>query len=267
MKTYLVIGNPIGHSLSPLIHNYWFKKYKFVNYFYEKRKVDEEDLEKIVNAVRKNELRGVNVTVPFKQKIIPHLDGLDYTAEKTQSVNTLLKKDNRVVGFNTDSIGFYATLLKKYGNETTDNFKFFVIGAGGVTSSIIDGIGEANKIYVTNRTKFRSKELKKKFPKIEIIDWGTKPPICDIVINTTSVGLTKNENLKIDFSDYLNNKHTLFYDLIYNPKETNFLKNAKSRGNKIMNGQMMFLYQAQASFKLWTDVNPEINDEIIKILD
>ena len=115
MKTYLVIGNPIGHSLSPLIHNYWFKKYKFVNYFYEKRKVDEEDLEKIVNAVRKNELRGVNVTVPFKQKIIPHLDGLDYTAEKTQSVNTLLKKDNRVVGFNTDSIGFYATLLKKYG--------------------------------------------------------------------------------------------------------------------------------------------------------
>ena len=73
--------------------------------------------------------------------------------------------------------------------------------------------------------------------------------------------------MKIDFSNYLNNKNALFYDLIYNPKETNFLKNAKLRGNKIMNGEMMFLYQAQASFKLWTDVIPEINDQIIKILD
>ena len=267
MSKFLVIGNPIEHSLSPPIHNYWFKKYNFVNHSYEKKKVNEEDLEKIVDALRKNELKGVNVTVPFKQKIIPHLDGLDHTAKKTQSVNTLLKKDNKVLGFNTDSIGFYASLLKKYSYETTDKFKFFVIGAGGVTSSIIDGIGEANKIYLTNRTKDKAEELKKKFPKIEIIEWGTKPPICDIVINTTSVGLAKDENLKIDFSNYLNNKHSLFYDLIYNPKETNFLKNAKLRGNKIMNGEMMFLYQAQASFRLWTDVLPEINDEIIKILD
>ena len=267
MSKFLVIGNPIEHSLSPPIHNYWFKKYNFVNHSYEKKKVNEEDLEKIVDALRKNKLKGINVTVPFKQKIIPYLDGLDYKAKKTQSVNTLLKKDNKVFGYNTDSVGFCATLSKKYNHETAGNYKFFVIGAGGVTSSIIDGIGKANKIYVTNRTTGRAEELKKKFPQIEIINWGTKPPICDVIINTTSVGLTKDENLKIDFTNYLNNKHALFYDLIYNPKETNFLKNAKLRGNKIMNGQMMFLYQAQASFQLWTDVNPEINDEIIKILD
>tara|TARA_Y100000590_G_scaffold443092_1_gene572084 strand:- start:2081 stop:2884 length:804 start_codon:yes stop_codon:yes gene_type:complete len=267
MNKFLVIGNPIGHSLSPLIHNYWFKKYRFLNHVYEKKEVDEKDLEKIVDEVRKNELKGVNVTVPFKQKIIPYLDGLDYSAEKTQSVNTLLKKNNRIVGFNTDSIGFSATISEKYGFEITDDYKFFVIGAGGVTSSIINGIGEANKIYVTNRTKHRTDELKKKFPQIEIVNWGTKPPICDIVINTTSVGLTKDENLEIDFTNYLNNDHALFYDLIYNPKETNFLKDAKSRGNKIMNGQMMFLHQAKVSFQLWTDVNPEINDEVIKLLD
>ncbi len=267
MSKFLVIGNPISHSLSPPIHNYWFKKYKFINYFYEKKEVNEKDLGKIVDALRKNELKGVNVTVPFKQKIIPYLDGLDFTAKKTHSVNTLLKKNNKVFGFNTDSVGFYSTLSKKHDYETFSNYKFFVIGAGGVTSSIIDGIRESNKIYVTNRTKSKAEDLKKKFPQIEIINWGIKPPVCDIIINTTSVGLTKDQNLKIDFSNYLNNKHALFYDLIYNPKETNFLKNAKLRGNKTMNGQMMFLYQAQASFQLWTDLKPEINDEIIKILD
>ena len=109
--------------------------------------------------------------------------------------------------------------------------------------------------------------LGRKKKNIEVIDWGEKPQVCDIVINTTSVGLTKDENLDLDFKDYENNKNVLFYDLIYNPKETNFLKDAKLRGNKTMNGKMMFLWQAQIAFQMWTNVCPKIDDEVIKLLD
>jgi len=99
------------------------------------------------------------------------------------------------------------------------------------------------------------------------LDWGKRPPICDIVINTTSIGLKKDEKINIDFSDCNGDKGKLFYDLIYNPKETNFLKEARLRGNKTMNGQRMFLNQAVYAFNLWTNITPEIDDEIIKLLD
>ena len=98
MKQYLVIGNPIEHSLSPLIHNYWMKKYKLIDNVYEKRKVEEKDLKNIIKEIRGNEIVGVNVTVPFKRLIIPFLDKLDFSAEETQSVNTLFKDNNKIVG-------------------------------------------------------------------------------------------------------------------------------------------------------------------------
>ena len=111
--------------------------------------------------------------------------------------------------------------------------------------------------------------LKKQFPELEVIDWGKKPPNSNIVINTTSVGLAKNEELKIDFSDYGKNSHKnfLFYDLIYNPKETAFLKKARLRGNKTMNGKMMFLNQAKYAFNIWTNIMPEIDNDVIELLD
>ena len=99
------------------------------------------------------------------------------------------------------------------------------------------------------------------------MDWGKRPTICDIVINTTSIGLTKDEKINIDFSDCSGDKHKLFYDLIYNPKETNFLKEARLRGNNTMNGQRMFLNQAIYAFNLWTNIKPEIDNEVIKLLD
>ena len=96
---------------------------------------------------------------------------------------------------------------------------------------------------------------------------GKITKVCDLVINTTSVGLTKDENLDLDFKHYKNNKDALFYDLIYNPIETNFLKDAKLRGNKTMNGKMMFLHQARIAFQIWTGVSAEINDEVVKLLE
>ena len=278
MKKYLVIGNPIEHSLSPLIHNYWMKKYHLVDSVYDKRKVEEKNLKNIIKEIRADEIVGVNVTVPFKKLIIPFLDKLDFTAEETQSVNTLFKNNNKIVGYNTDSSGFWDTIIKLYPTSgdpmmplPLKDKRIFILGAGGVTASIISALKlqGANNITLSNRTREKANELKKLFPEIEILDWGKRPTICNVVINTTSIGLIRDEELKIDFSDYDKNFHKnfLFYDLIYNPKETVFLKKARLRGNKTMNGKMMFLNQAKYAFNIWTNIMPEIDDEVIKLLD
>tara|TARA_B110000259_G_scaffold31561_1_gene34630 strand:- start:356 stop:1189 length:834 start_codon:yes stop_codon:yes gene_type:complete len=277
MKKYLVIGNPIDHSLSPLIHNHWMKKYRLIDSVYEKRRVEEKDLKKIIEEIREDKIVGVNVTVPFKKLIIPFLDKLDSTAEETQSVNTIFKINKKIFGYNTDSTGFWDTIKKLY-PQSEDTFvrplknkRIFILGAGGVTSSIISALKlqGANNIILSNRTKERANKLKELFPELEILDWGKKPSTCNIVINTTSIGLTKDEEVKVDFSDYDKNFHKnfLFYDLIYNPKETVFLKKARLRGNKTMNGKMMFLNQAKYAFNIWTNIVPEIDDEVIKLLD
>ena len=279
MNKYLFIGNPIEHSLSPLSHNYWFKKYRFLDSIYEKKKVDKKDLKKIVEQIKNDEIKGVNVTVPFKREIFDFIDTAPHEVQFTKSVNTLVKENDKVVGYNTDQEGFKISLEE---NEWDfKNKKVFIIGAGGVTPSILSSFIRANgaeKIYLSNRTRSKAEELKKFWDKaidfyqmnkdtIEIIDWGEKSELCDLIINTTSVGLKRDEKLDFDFSDYNNNKEALFYDLIYNPKETNFLKEAKIRENKTMNGKMMFLWQAHLAFKKWTGVSPKIDQEVIKLLD
>ncbi len=275
MKKYLVIGNPIKHSLSPLIHNHWMKKYLLYDSIYEKRKVEEKDLKNIVKEIRDDDIVGVNVTVPFKKLIIPFLDELDSIAKKTESVNTLFKVKNKVVGYNTDEAGFALTMRELFPNPNDSMMptalqgkNIFILGAGGVTSSIVDALQHKGaRIFLSNRTKKKAEELKRKYTKIEVLDWGKRPSVCDIVINTTSIGLAKDEKINIDFSDCVGDKNKLFYDLIYNPKETNFLKEARLRGNNIMNGQRMFLNQAIYAFNLWTNITPEIDDGVIKLLD
>ncbi|MDA9687659.1 shikimate dehydrogenase [Candidatus Pelagibacter sp.] len=277
MKKYLVVGNPIEHSQSPLIHNHWIKKYSLIDSVYEKIEVNEKDLKNIVRDIRDDKIIGANVTVPFKKSIIPHLDELHDTARDTQSVNTLHKVGNKIVGYNTDTSGFLKTIADYYGflipefKADVERRDFFILGAGGVTPSIITPLQflfakSPGVIWVSNRTKKNADQLKKLFPKIELIEWGELPPaFCDMVVNTTSLGLKKNDNININFAN--TDKKTLFYDLIYNPKETSFLRDARLRGNKTINGQMMFLNQAKEAFRIWTNITPEIDDEVIKLLD
>jgi len=268
MKKYLVIGNPIDHSLSPKIHNYWFEKYKIENSIYEKEKIEQKDLPTIYEKLKNGELAGVNVTLPFKKSILPILDILETSATETQSVNTIFKENDKVIGTNTDWEGFHRSIEKTLlpNKKNLDDKNIFIIGAGGVTSSIVYALKKlGGKIFVSNRTQKKVEELKNLFPEINVIKWGNKPPRCEIVVNTTSVGLNSADKIDLDFSDYNNNE--LFFDLIYSPKETNFLKEAKLRGNKIINGKMMFLYQAAFAFSYWTRIKPEIDDEVIELLD
>jgi len=263
MKKYLVIGNPIKHSLSPKLHNHWFKENN-IDAHYDKEELNESDILGIIDEIKKAKINGINVTIPFKKSVIPFLDELSPLAEQVQSVNTIFKKDNKVVGDNTDVVGFEQSL--KHINYSVKNKKIFILGAGGVVSSIILALKRlgASKITLSNRTKEKAEDIKKFFPGLEIINWGQKTNF-DMIINATSLGLKKEDRIELDLSKIGSDK--LFYDVIYNPRKTNFLLKGEELGNQIENGKMMFLYQAQTAFQMWTDVLPEIDDEVIRLLD
>jgi shikimate dehydrogenase len=262
-KNFLVIGNPIDHSLSPKLHNYWIKKYK-IDADYKKKLLDNSEIENLIFSIKEDKIYGVNVTVPFKKMVIPFLDELSEEAKISQSVNTIYKKDNKIIGDNTDIEGFKLS-LEKIGQEIK-NKKALILGAGGVVPSIIIALKKMliKKIYLSNRTELKAIELKKNFPEIEIIKWGETLDF-DIIINATSIGLKEEDEINIDYQQI--SKDKFFYDVIYNPSETNFLKNAKKYGGETKNGKMMFIYQAQKAFFIWHKVVPEVGNETINLLD
>ena len=262
MKKYLVIGNPIEHSLSPKLHNYWLKENN-IEAIYDKKKLNENELKSIISEVKDEKINGINVTVPFKKAVIPFLDELSPEAKDTQSVNTIYLQNGNVVGHNTDIAGF--ELAIKYAKFDLNNKKIFILGAGGVSPSIIYALRKmkVSKISLTNRTKEKAENLKNLFKDLEIVEWGERIDF-DMIVNATSIGLKKEDGLNFDYS--ANGPDKYFYDVIYNPKETLFLKRAKLFGNKTENGKMMFIYQAHQSFTIWNKVMPKIDDETIKLI-
>jgi len=264
IKKYLVIGNPIEHSLSPKLHNYWLKENN-IDAIYDKKKIGDNELKNIISEVKEEKINGINVTVPFKNKVIPFLDELSPEAKDTQSVNTIYFQNGSTVGHNTDIAGF--ELAIKYAKYDVSNKEIFILGAGGVAPSIIYSLKKmkASKITLTNRTKKKAEDLKNLFKDIEIVDWGERIDF-DMIVNATSIGLKKNEDgLNFDYS--ANGPNKFFYDVIYNPRETLFLKRAKLFGNRVENGKMMFIYQAHQAFTIWHKLLPQINDETIKLID
>ena len=263
MKKYLVIGNPIEHSFSPKLHNYWINKNN-IDATYDKKKLNESDIKNVISEIKNGKVDGVNVTLPFKKSTIPFLDKLTPLANETQSINTIFKKDNLVVGDNTDVGGFEKGI--KYINYNLKNKRIFILGSGGVVPSIILALKRSgvSKIFLSNRTKEKAKDLKKKHPDLEIVEWGQNPDF-DMIINATSLGLKNDDQIKLDYNKLGSNK--LFYDVIYNPSKTIFLLEGEKLGNQVENGKMMFIYQAQLAFKTWHNILPTIDKETIKLLD
>ena len=257
MKKYLVIGNPIDHSLSPRLHNFWIKKYN-IKAIYEKVKLEKNKIKETINELKENKIDGINITIPFKKDVIPYLDEMTDIAQETQSVNTIFKKDNKIIGENTDVYGFSEAI--KLSSFNPKNKKALILGAGGVSPSIILALKKmgVSVISLSNRTKQKAEDLKKSFPFIKIIDWGETVK-SDLIVNATSVGIKTNDEIKLDLSKI---GGQLFYDVIYNPPQTNFLSKAKELGKKTENGKNMFIYQAFKAFKIWHDVNPEVNNQV-----
>ena len=266
-KIFAIIGDTITHSLSPTLHNYWFDKYK-IDADYSLLEIKEKNLKSITNKIRNKELSGINITLPYKQKIIPFVDQLVNDAKLTNSVNTVfLNQDNILVGENTDVFGLQAAYLKEIANA--DKKKALVIGAGGVSPSVIFSLQKSKipNITVVNRTHEKSIFLKQRFKFITTLEWKNLEKELnkfDIIINATSLGLKGGNDFNFDFK---NVKDDLIYiDTIYNPLQTKTLKFLKDKKIRTFNGLDMFIYQGQKSFYFWNKINPEIDNQLVDLL-
>ena len=273
--TLFVIGKPIKHSLSPLIHNYWINKYE-LGLEYKKMEVERESLPSLIENVRDKKITGLNITLPYKKDIISYIDEVSYSAKDIGAINTVFIRGNKVYGENTDGIGFTRALEKKT-KFNFSNKSIYIIGAGGAAYGIISELikKKVEKIYITNRTKQKTVQLlnffktKNKKINLEFVEWKDLVPNSDVdlIINTTSFGMKDNECLKIDIN---NLKDTLiFVDIIYNPKETELLKLFKKEGFVCMNGLSMLIEQAAVSFELWFNISLNNKDieEVKKICE
>ena len=266
-KQYGIIGKPLSHSLSPTLHNFWFKKYN-IEAHYSLLGIEENNIKNVIDKIRNKEIKGINITIPYKEKIVPYLDRLVNDAKITRSVNTVyMNDDGEIIGENTDVYGIQAAYLKEVENEKISNA--LIIGAGGISPSVIVALKKLNlnNISVTNRTYDRAIFLKKKFKEINIIKWEDLRSIIknfDIIINATSLGLKNGKNFDFLFENY--KKKLIYIDIVYNPMKTKMLQHLESNNIKVFNGLDMFVYQGQKSFYLWNKVNPEIDNNLINLL-
>ena len=249
-KICLAIGYPIKKSLSPVIHNAGYEALGLVDeYSFGVEEVKPEDLAEFIEKVRKENIRGVSVTMPNKEEIMKYLDEIDPVAEKIGAVNTLVKEDGELKGYNTDWIGAVEAL--KSATEISGK-SIALIGAGGASKAIAYGITkEGGKLKIYNRTIDKAREIAEQFN----CEFGSLDDIeeiknMDIIINSTSVGMGEDLTSPIP-KEYLNNKQVIF-DIVYNPMETKLIKDAKEVGAKVVYGYLMLLYQAVAQFELYT---------------
>ena len=268
-KKFAIIGKPLAHSLSPLLHNFWFKKYN-ISANYSLLEIAPSEIGKTIKKIRKKELQGINVTIPYKQAVIPFLDLIVGDAKETLSVNTIwLNEEGKIVGDNTDVYGLEKGFISKLNNKKIEQNKVLVLGAGGVTPSVIYTLSKKGirQIFISNRTIKKAEEIQKRFPFIKIIKWEnieTTAENIDILINATSLGLKGINNFDQEFK--VTKPNLFYYDIVYNPEATVLIKKFKKKNIQAFNGLEMFIHQGQKSFSLWNKINPEIDKELRQII-
>jgi len=254
-----VIGHPIEHSMSPPMHNNAYKQLN-MDYVYVAFHVQPEDIEKLITSAKTLGIRGLNVTIPHKTTIIPYLDEIDETAKKIGAVNTIQFKDNKAKGYNTDGIGAIKS-IQEY--TTLQDKNILILGAGGASKAIsFTLINEnINSLTIANRTKENAEQLieniKKQtnFTKIQyhtINDVDEIIEDMDIIINTTPIGMYPHHEVKPPIKTDNINKNHIVMDIIYNPLETQLLKQSKENGAQTINGTSMLINQGLVSFEIFT---------------
>jgi len=269
-KVYGIIGDPIEHTLSPVMHNTAFKKLD-MNNIYVPFNVKAEELEDAISGAYALGIRGLNITIPHKTEVIKYLDYLDIAAGLIGAVNTIEFGKNGVVGHNTDGIGAVKAI-----NEISSvkNKSVMILGAGGAARAIAFQIllSGAKNLIIANRTIEKASELKddlieKLEPDVQIIDLKPKNlkiklKDTDILINTTPIGMYPNINKKPLVTADMMHEDLIVNDIIYNPLKTGLLNEAEKAGAKTISGVKMLIYQGVESFKIWTGVEPPV--EIFK---
>lgn len=251
-KLCLIIGDPVKHSLSPAMHNTAYKKLGIDNQFvFLAQKIKPVDLKSAIQAVKALNIRGLTCTIPHKTAVIPLLDQLDPLAQKIGAVNTVVNNNGQLIGYNTDCFGAVTALEK---HTKLKNKKVAVLGAGGGARAVVFGLISKNaQVTVFNRTHKKAKTLASQadcqaqsLKNLKIIK------NLDIIINTTSVGMTPSHHRSL-VPKSLIQPHHLVFDIVYSPHQTQLLKNALTKKAKIIHGLDMLLYQGIAQFELYTN--------------
>jgi len=251
----MIIGDPVEHSLSPQMHNSAYTKLGIDQEFvYIASRVMPKNLKRAIDGIRALGIKGVTITIPHKEAVLPYLDGIDETAEKISAVNTILNRDNKLIGINTDWIGVVTPLEKI---TTLQGKNVAVIGAGGFAHAATYAVvSKGAKVKIYNRTVEHAKTLANKFD----CDFGSLKDVtevknADIIINATSVGM---EEEKAIIEKKLMQKRQIVFDAVYVPYETTLIKEAKEQGATVIHGTELLLYQGVAQFELFTGVKAPV---------
>jgi len=283
-KLYGLLGKTLSHSISPSLHNNGFRDLG-LNAVYLMLETKEKNLEEYINSLKTIGFSGWNVTIPYKESIIPYLNGFSSLARASGAVNTVLNRRGRLTGYNTDVIGFQRQ-VEESGINVKDK-RAVVIGAGGAARAVIAALIQLSlaDITIINRTVENAEELAKLFKEenseqnfdfcsLEEQEYAEVLKAADLVVDTTPVGMYSNniKNKVVINPEYLH-QDQLVIDLVYNPLKTEILKEAEKRGAQIGNGLPTLIYQAEASFKLWTKEMPpkkkwyQIAEEAVQIIE
>ena len=265
-----VLGNPISHSKSPRMHNYWLKQNK-LNGYYIPIKVELENFEETIRALVSMGFSGVNVTIPHKLSALKIADESSSTAQYIGAANTLtFTQENKIYADNTDAYGFINNIKCKYPDWNPKKGTSVVLGAGGASRAVIAALLSegSKKIIVLNRTIEKAEALKKDYDdKITVESWKNINEVAassSNIINTTSLGMN-NESL-ISINPNAIPETALVSDLVYTPLETNLLKMAKNRGSRTVDGLGMLIHQGVPGFEAWFGQKPLVTEELRKIL-
>jgi shikimate dehydrogenase len=264
-----VIGWPISHSRSPLIHGYWLKQYGLAG-SYERKPVEPEKLAAFCETLRKGDFAGCNVTLPHKQSALAFIDHPDARVTRIGALNTVWKKAGSLHATSTDGPGYLANLHSTQPDFIVENGTAVVLGAGGSARAIIDEMIRQGvpKIIVFNRTKARAEELARLFgPQVQVSDAIDLPnhfASAQLLINTTSAGISDGEKLIVPWQAL--NKNAMVSDISYVPLVTPFLEDAKGRGHRIVTGLGMLLHQAVFGFEKWFGVKPTVTPELYDLI-
>jgi shikimate dehydrogenase len=258
-KLYGLIGNPVAHSLSPYMHNAAFFKLN-IDAAYLPFLVKKGKLKQAISALKATGISGFNVTVPFKSECIKYLDKIDPLAKAIGAVNTVINKNGRLIGYNTDCMGFLRSIKEDLGFDPIKK-NIFVLGAGGVSRAIAFGLAQckANRIIIYDimpvKARYLTADIKKNFPDIDIL-LARKEDIprfigaCHLLVNCTPIGMKPKDPLPVRAK--LLHKNLKVYDVVYTPLKTRLIRAAEKKSVKAAGGINMLLYQGVLAFELWT---------------
>lgn len=269
MNKACVIGWPIEHSRSPLIHGYWLKHYG-LDGAYTKVSVKPEDLATFLKSLEANGYAGCNITVPHKEAAFALADVRHASANAAGAANTVWHAQGKLIAANTDTYGYMTYLQARYPDWQASNAPVSILGAGGAARAIVYGFLSAgvSEVRLFNRSKPRAVELARALgPRVKVFDWDERSPSSStscVVVNTTTLGMKGEGDTGLDVG--LLNPSCIVSDIVYVPLETALLARAKVRGLRTLDGLGMLLHQAVPGFETWFRVTPQVTDELFQLV-